>query len=129
MSSLADSDLDEVAHLWRIDPRTPPRLGGEFMRLSGLFQIVGRDASARAELNMEVHFIEDGGDRRGRFAHLRECPGLVSRERIGTGELNEKQIILHEIVVETCLGQRASAQLLDEIMLDVGPPILGTGRF
>jgi hypothetical protein len=47
----------------------------------------------------------------------------------GTAELDQKQVILLQIVLETFLGQGSLSQLAHEVVLDIGVPVIGTPGF
>ncbi len=78
---------------------------------------------------MKIHFVEDGRHPRLRRFHVRQRAALVGRERISAGELDQEQIVLHEIGSERRLRQRASAHLADEVVVDVALPVVCCGCF
>ena len=75
---------------------------------------------------MQAHLdVEQPLDDVGRRPHVGERLGLVDRQRIGTGEMDQEEIVLRQVVAEGRLGQVARAEPPDEGMLDIGPPIIG----
>ena len=85
-----------------------------------------RQAPAGAELDVQVHFdIENGRNAGRRFAHVSERGRFVDGERVGAGELDQEQIILHEVVPERRLGKRGVRHAVRESVLGIAAPLGG----
>lgn len=76
---------------------------------------------------MQVHLFEDGGKARLRCTHVDERAALVGRERMGAGELDQEQVVLHKVGAERGLRQGARPHLAHEVVVDVALPV-GSGR-
>ncbi|MGY4482628.1 hypothetical protein ACVWWR_001819 [Bradyrhizobium sp. LM3.2] len=75
---------------------------------------------------MQVHLDIEDGRKSGRcFTHVGKSGRLVDRERVGASKLDEKQVVLNEIVTKRGFGERAVCQSVREGMLGVGPPLNG----
>lgn len=62
------------------------------------------------------------------LAQVRDGAGLVDRQPPGAGEMDEEEIVLLQIVPEGLGRQRAGAELPHEVVLAIGPPVIGAGR-
>src|SRR5580700_1065669 len=82
-----------------------------------------RQIPAAAVFNVQPDLdIERRGDQRLRAAHLGERFGFVDSQPPGAGEMQEEEIILHEIAPEGRLGQVAARYGKDEFMAGIGGP-------
>ena len=69
---------------------------------------------------MQRHLhIHDCAHRRGGGPDVRQSRGLEAGESVGPGELDEEQVVLDKKVPECRLGQRATTERKDEVVLDV----------
>ena len=76
---------------------------GRLMLRCGL-DVLRRKAPAAAQPDVQIHLVEDRGKSRLRRLHVGERAALVGGERIGAGELDQEQVVLHEIGAERCCG-------------------------
>jgi len=68
--------------------------------------------------------IERGGDEALRSAHFGKRIGFIDRQTPSAREVDQKQIVLHQIAPETGLGQIAARQQKDKLVTGIGPPRL-----
>ena len=87
-----------------------------------------RQTPAAAILDMQADLdIERCRDQRLRPAHLGEGVRFVDGEPPGAGEMQEEQIVLHEIAAEGRLGQVAMRQAQHELVSGIGGPDIAGG--
>ena len=63
-----------------------------------------------------------------KLAHSGQVFGLVDRKRIGARKLDQKQVILDQVMLEGRFGQCAGTKLFDEVMADIAFPGVGCAR-
>ena len=61
------------------------------------------------------------------LVHVGQGPALVRGQGVGAGELDQEQVVLHQVVAEGGLGQAAVAEPAHEGVVDVGVPVVGGG--
>ena len=82
-----------------------------------------RKPPAGAQPDMQVHLGEDRRHARLRRPQVDERAALIGGEPISPGELDQEQIVLHQISAEGGGWQRAGAELAHEGMVDVALPV------
>src|SRR5690554_6197777 len=58
------------------------------------------------------------------MAQFADVAAFVSRQRISTAKVNQKQVVLLQIVAKGVLLEGAFAQLTHEVMFDIGAPVV-----
>ena len=77
---------------------------------------------------VQVHLdLDEGLEAVRRRADFGQRVRLVGGKPVGAGELDQEQVVLHQIVAERGLGQCAVAQALHEGMLDIASPVVRGG--
>ena len=75
---------------------------------------------------MQVHLdVKDGQKAGSRVAHVGEFGCLVDGECVGASKLDEKQVVLNEVVAKCRFAKRTVCHPIGEGMLGVGAPLGG----
>ena len=67
--------------------------------------------------------VEGSGDEALSAAHFAERIGFVDRQTPGTREMDQKEIVLHQIASEALLGQLATGQQKHKRVADIRAPV------
>ena len=99
------------------------RVGSGFQRFRRRRHAWLVQAPACAIADVQRHFhVHDRADRRGGGPDVCQSRRLEAGEGMGPGELDEEQVVLDQKVPEGRLGQRATTERQDEVVLDVVLP-------
>ena len=104
------------------------RIGHAGRVLRNGFQTFLRNAPSGTKLDMQTNLdIQYRLKPAPGLTHARQAVGLVDRQCISTGELDQEQIILLQIMPEFCRRQIATGDTPDKVMSDIGVPVTTTG--
>ncbi|MNI85772.1 hypothetical protein D3C73_1427950 [compost metagenome] len=86
-----------------------------------------RQPPAGAQAQVQFGFVEDGSQASLSRADVGRQPAFISGKRPGTGELDEEQVVLHQVSPERVFAQSALTHLPNEGVVYIARPLGRSG--
>ncbi|MNE26042.1 hypothetical protein D3C80_1193930 [compost metagenome] len=84
---------------------------------------------AGAQAQVQFGFVENRRQACLGGTNVSRQAAFVGGQRPGAGELDQEQVVLHQVSPKRRLAQRAFAHLPHEIVIDIAIPLAGAGGF
>ena len=118
-----DLQFEQIAG--HADVQHPAGIGHRGRVFGCRLDIGRRQAPALAQAQMQVHFdIDNRAQAQIGGTHIGQRAALVRGQRVGAGELDQEQVVLHQIALERRQRQAAIAEAAHEGVVDVGIPVI-----